>query len=311
MWALIEEQASNRAHKHWDRNWELWMRYSSGGVWSPWHLPEYYWLCPLTRLQSANMSRDQTLMVNMLWEVAYGVCHEVLHLDSLEDFNVTKADLMDLKKDILAMWDSRDRCRTLSLGPTFTPSSASANEKGSTLGKTSTPARASASASGPFVVLVTALGKTLSPLLRPLAPTTGDSTSLSAPILYAGYLAQHQATLWWEHPWDITFDPMMGWPLKPLVPSTYPSLSQPLGVSFSTPISLDVAGLSALSGLSREECPLVVGSPSCSSRVVVGWENTYGWLSPHLQWLLRVSTSCANVMGDVHRDLTAPTLFPK
>ena len=60
-------------------------------------------------------------MVNVLWEVAYGVCHEVLHLNSLEDFNVTEADLMDLKKDILAMWESRDRCRTLSLGPTFTP----------------------------------------------------------------------------------------------------------------------------------------------------------------------------------------------
>ena len=59
-------------------------------------------------------------MVNVLWEVAYRVCHEVLCLDSLEDFNATKADLMDLK-NILTTWESRDRCRTLSLGPTFTP----------------------------------------------------------------------------------------------------------------------------------------------------------------------------------------------
>ena len=34
-----------------------------------------------------------------------------------------KADLMDLKNDILTTWESRDRCRTLSLRPTFTPSS--------------------------------------------------------------------------------------------------------------------------------------------------------------------------------------------
>ena len=73
-------------------------------------------------------------MVNMLWEVAYSLCHEVLCLDSLEDFNATEADLMDLKNDILTMWESRDRHRTLSLGPTFTPSSTSASEKGSTLG---------------------------------------------------------------------------------------------------------------------------------------------------------------------------------
>ena len=52
-------------------------------------------------------------MVNLLWEVSYGVFKEVLHLDSLEDFNATEADLMDLKNNILAMWESRDRCRDL------------------------------------------------------------------------------------------------------------------------------------------------------------------------------------------------------
>ena len=51
--------------------------------------------------------KDQNLMVNMLWEVACGVCHEVLCLDSLEDFNATEVDLMDLKNDILTMWESR------------------------------------------------------------------------------------------------------------------------------------------------------------------------------------------------------------
>ena len=59
-------------------------------------------------------------MVNLLWEVAYRVFKEVLCLDSLEDFNATEADLMDLKNNILTMWESRDRHRTSSLGPIFT-----------------------------------------------------------------------------------------------------------------------------------------------------------------------------------------------
>ena len=49
-------------------------------------------------------------MVNVLWEVAYGMCKEVLCLDSLEDFNATEVD-------ILTTWESRDMCRTLSSGP--------------------------------------------------------------------------------------------------------------------------------------------------------------------------------------------------
>ena len=50
-------------------------------------------------------------------------------------------DFMELKKDILAMWESRYRHRTSSLRPTFTPSSAGASGKGSTLGETFTPPR--------------------------------------------------------------------------------------------------------------------------------------------------------------------------
>ena len=101
-----------------------------------------------------------------------GVCHEVLCIDSLEDFNATKADLMDLKNDILTTWESRDRHRTSSLGPTFTPSFASASKKGSTLGKTFTPSKASVSAS----ILHSSgygLGGMSSPILRPLAPPPG------------------------------------------------------------------------------------------------------------------------------------------
>ena len=63
--------------------------------------------------------KDQALTVNVLWEIAYSVCHEALCLDSLEDFNATEVDLMGMKDDILATWKSRDARKTLSLRPTF------------------------------------------------------------------------------------------------------------------------------------------------------------------------------------------------
>ena len=148
MWALIEEQASNRAYEHWDRNrdsgHDIWVVDSeihdiSQNVisWAFW--PGQPTVCEYVR--------DQTLTINVLWEVAYGVCHEALCLDSLEDFNATEADLMDMKNNILATWKSRDKCRTLSLRPTFTSSSMGSKEQGSTLGKTFTPTRAAMSIS--------------------------------------------------------------------------------------------------------------------------------------------------------------------
>ena len=155
--------------------------------------------------------KDQTLMVNMLWEVAYRVCHEVLCLDSLEDFNATEADLMDLKKDILAMWESRDRCRTLSLRPIFTPSSMGASEKGSTLGKTFTPSKATVSAS----ILHGSsygLGGMSSPLLRPLAPPP----RIPHPLMLPSYMQGILPTLSYSAmgtPMGYNFDPMMGQPL--------------------------------------------------------------------------------------------------
>ena len=159
-------------------------------------------------------------MVNMLWEVAYRVCHEVLCLDSLEDFNATKADLMDLKNDILTMWESRDRCRTSSLRPTFTPSSVSASEKGSTLGKTFTPSKASVSAS----ILHSSsygLGGTSSPLLRPLAPPPG----ILHPLVLSSYMQGILPTSSYSAmgtPMGYNFDPMTWdnphehWPQLPI-----------------------------------------------------------------------------------------------
>ena len=84
--------------------------------------------------------RDKALTVNVLWEIAYGLHHESLCLDSLEDFNATEADLMSMKDDILAMWKSRDMRKTLSLGSTFI-SSADSRSQGSTLGRTFIPGR--------------------------------------------------------------------------------------------------------------------------------------------------------------------------
>ena len=58
-----------------------------------------------------------------------GVLKEALNLNSLEDFNTTEADLMELKDDIFTAWKSRDKCKTSSLRPTFIPSSVRASEK--------------------------------------------------------------------------------------------------------------------------------------------------------------------------------------
>ena len=159
----------------------------------------------------------------MLWEVAYGVCHEVLCLDSLEDFNATEVDLMDLKNNILAMWKSRDRSRTLSLRPTFTSSSVGSKEQGSTLGKTFTSARAATSI-GALHSPGYGLGETSLPFFWPLAPPPGipHPSGLSS---YRQDILPTSSYPAMGAPMEYNFDPMMGRPLKPLVPSTYPLLS--------------------------------------------------------------------------------------
>ena len=123
MWALIEELASNRAYAHQARNedsrCDIWVVDSevhdiSQGI-IDWALrPSQPMVCEYVR--------DKALTVNVLWDIAYGLHHEALHLDSLEDFNATEADLMSMKDDILAMWKSRDARKTSSLGPTFVSS---------------------------------------------------------------------------------------------------------------------------------------------------------------------------------------------
>ena len=122
MWALIEEQTSNRACQHQVKNkdsgWDIHVVESEAHDIS-WSVTTQA-LCPGQPMVCYYV-KDQSLMVDVLWDVAYGVFKEALHLDSLEDFNATKADLMELKDDILTTWKSRDKHRTSFLGPMFTP----------------------------------------------------------------------------------------------------------------------------------------------------------------------------------------------
>ena len=206
--------------------------------------------------------KDQALTVNMLWEIAYGVCHEALHLDSLEDFNATEVDLMGMKDDILATWKSRDARKTSSLRPHIRLV-CGLQGTGVYLGRTFIPGGVTASSSalhGP--------GGGMGEESSPLAPPPGiPSTSGLSPYIQ-GLLPTSFPMV--GMPTEYNFDPITGRPLKALIPSTYSLPSQPLGVSFLTPTSLCITGLSNLPGLSQEECPLVVGSPSRSSCVVAG-----------------------------------------
>ena len=202
-------------------------------------------------------------MVNLLWEVAYRVFKEVLCLDSLEDFNATKVDLMDLKNNILTMLESRDRHRTSSLGPMCTPSSVDASEKRSTLGDTFNPSKATASTTI-LHSLGYGLGKMPSLLSKPLGPPPG--------ILYPSMPTSYGQTIFPTSNYSTVgstigynFDPMMGQPLQPLISSGYSFLSQSPGMLFPTSISLSLADLPALLDIDEEECPLVVGPPSHSS----------------------------------------------
>ena len=109
MWALMEELASNRAHAHQIRNEDSGhdirvvdaeVHDISQGIIDRALQPSQPTVCEYVR--------DKALTVNMLWEIAYGLHHESLCLDSLEDFNATEADLMSMKDDILATWKSKD-----------------------------------------------------------------------------------------------------------------------------------------------------------------------------------------------------------
>ena len=126
--------------------------------------------------------KDQVLNVNVLWEIAYGVYHEALHLNSLEDFNATEADLMAMKEDILARWKSRDTKENF-IPQTHIHLIRGLKGQGSTLGRTFIPREATGS-SGALRGPGGGMGGASSPFFRPLAPPPGiPSTSRLSPYI--------------------------------------------------------------------------------------------------------------------------------
>ena len=248
--------------------------------------------------------RDKPLTLNMLWDIVYNIHKESLHLDSLEDFNATEADIMHMKEDILAMWRSRDTRKTSSLGPTFI-SSADSRSQGSTLGKTFIPREPAPSSSVPHgpggggdaIVMSSSVFKPLAPPPGiPIAPGLShylqDPLPASFPVM--------------GPPAEYNFDPIMGRPLRASSPDVFSLSSQPRDVSLPTSTSLRVTSLSNLLGLSVEERPLVVGSMSHSSRVVTGERMQIVTVFPSAAETTlsssptttpRISTSSGNVTG--------------
>ena len=142
----------------------------------------------------------------MLWDIAYSLHHEALCLDSLEDFNATEADLMSMKDDILAMWESRDARKTSSLRPTFI-SSAYSKSQGSTLGRTFIPRGATAPSSalrGPGG----GMGEVSLSFSRPLAPPPGISSMSGLPPYLQELLPTSFPTM--GLPAEYNFNPITG-----------------------------------------------------------------------------------------------------
>ena len=176
------------------------------------------------------------MTLNVLWEIAYNIHKESLRLDSLEDFNATKADIMHMKENILAMWKSRDMRKTSSLGPTFI-SSADSRSQGSTLGKTFIPGEPAPSngvprgpGGGGDAIATSSL------VFKPLAPPPGipiapglshylqDPLPASFPVM--------------GPPAEYNFDPIMGRPLRASTPDVFSLSSQPRDVLLPTSASL-------------------------------------------------------------------------
>ena len=83
---------------------------------------------------------------------------------------------MELKDKILSIWKARDKCKTLSLRPTFVPSSVRSSEKKSTLGDTFSPSSATAPApicQSLFTRSSYAVGGAQSPLTKPVGLPPG------------------------------------------------------------------------------------------------------------------------------------------
>ena len=94
IWALIVEQASNRAHQHQVKNqdsgWDVHQVESEACSISQDIIAQ---ALHLGRPTMCDYIGTRALTVDVLWEVVYRVFRETLCLDSLEDFNATEAGL--------------------------------------------------------------------------------------------------------------------------------------------------------------------------------------------------------------------------
>ena len=262
----------------------------------------------------SNYIKDRALTVDLLWEVVYGVFREALCLDSLEDFNATEADLMELKDNILSIWKARDKHKTSSFRPMFVPSSARASEKKSTVGDTFLPSSATAPApicQSLFSGLSYAVGGVQSPLAKPMGLPPGISyPSVSAP--YGQGVLPTPGYAPWGSVMGYNFDPMTGQPLRPVIPYSYPFMVQSSDILLSASFCLCLTDLPPLLDEDDEETPpLVVGPPSHSSHIVMsGAVPTMTVSSAGAEMLLsasprvnpRMSTSITSSADqDVHR----------
>ena len=227
---------------------------------------------------------------------------------------------MCMKENILATWKSRDARKTSSLGPTFI-SSADSRSRGSTLGKTFIPREPAPSSGVPRGPggggdMIAAS----SSVFKPLAPPPGIPI---APGL-SHYLQDPLPTSFpvMGPPTEYNFDPITGRPLRASTPDVFSLSSQPRDVSLPTSSSPWATNLLNLLGQSVEECPLVAGSTSCSSRVVTGERmqivtvfpsTAETTLSSSPTTAPRISTSSSNVTGeDVRRVIRRdPAPLPK
>ena len=118
IWALVEEQVSDRAHQHQVKNWDS--RQDICQVESEAHSISQDIIAQALhpgRPMVCDYIGTRSLTVDMLWEVVYGVFREALCLESLEDFNASEVDLGEMKDKILSSGRPRISARLHPLGP--------------------------------------------------------------------------------------------------------------------------------------------------------------------------------------------------
>ena len=278
------------------------MRYLSCGLRSPWYLPEHYWLGPLTWQTNsvANMPRTRPWQLTCYGRVAYSVCHEALHLNLLEDFNSTEADLMGMKDDILATWKSRDRRRDfIPQTHIHSPHPRIPRNKGPPWEKPLLP-EGLLHLSVPLVALVTAWVRHhchSSGLWPP--PPPQDSLNVWLLPYIQELLPTSFPTV--GTPTEYNFDPITGWPLKTVdLEYILPAFPTTGGIILNPHQPMHHRSVDLARGEQGEEHPPVVGVPVSLIPSGSGWKNTHcncvlchcrdNHCWHHLTWPPRIST---------------------